>query len=315
MYREMYSRFRDSVKIYTQKLDIEEMSFMALLTEGVHIFQRETLIWEKTVVLHEIDGHFYVPSDMIRPIWLRNECGATIVPQDVQQLETKKDQHEHFSNPNTYDVMLDGGHRDHGTYTNASRESHNAESQIYAIFGNEIIVRHYSGDLLYIRYNPYFEEMSFDSNYWNVYAPVMVVGTDIAINAITYKVLNGTVIQTIGGVATTYYQGQTFVSDGSVLTTSTTYAEFASQDTTNSWYFVPNFMNVFTTRGLPRVFKPFKSTFIDYCVGAYLLSIGMINQGDYYYKKFLAEVNNANARKMRLFNSGKLDYSIAPNIR
>jgi len=292
MYRELYSRFRDSIKVYTEKLDVSEMGFMALLTEGVHIFQREVGIWEKTVVLHRIGGKFYVPSDLLVPVWLKKECGDTILPLSIEQLETKRDQHEHFASPRNYDKRLADVHTP--TYpTNAVRDTYPIESSVYAIFINEIKVRNYNGDLLQMKYKPLFEPMSFESPYWNVWSPAMVVGTDLPTDTVAYKVLNGEITQT----AVTYYQGQIFISDNSVLTTIT-----------ESWYYVPNFMNVFTTKSLPRVFRPYKIAFLDYAKGEYLHSLGMINQGDYFNKRFWTEI--ARNKKLTLFNRGTLDYQL-----
>jgi hypothetical protein len=301
MYRELYSRFKDSIKVYTEKLDVSEMGFMALLTEGMHVFQRETGIWDKYIVLHRISGKFYVPSDLMVPVWLKKETGETILPLSIEQLETKRDQHEHFASPYNYDKRLASEHK---PQPNSSRDTYPIDSSVYAIFMNELKVRKYDGDLLQLKYKPYFEPMGFDSPYWNVWSPSMVVGTDLPTSTVAYKVLNGEIVQTL----ITYYQGQIFISDGSVLTTTTGYANFAPENLTESWYYKPNFMNVFTTKSVPRVFKPYKVAFLDYSIFRYLMSLGMVNHGMLYKQMFDAEV--IRTKKLTLFNRGTLDYQL-----
>ena len=41
---ELYSDFQDEVKLYTEKLDVTELSFMRRFTKGIQAFQQETFL-------------------------------------------------------------------------------------------------------------------------------------------------------------------------------------------------------------------------------------------------------------------------------
>jgi hypothetical protein len=295
MYRELYSLFRQMIKVYTEKLDVNEFGFMFLISEAAHIFQGYTEIWEKKADIHRINGNFYVPYDFIRPVILKD--GKNMVFNiDPQQEEMRKFEGIHSSIPENIDFMKDeyGYNHEHGY-------GHERQSKCYSIYENEIHIET-SNNVIRLKYIPNFDLFSEASPYWNVWSPILVVGVDTPVTTTVYRVLNGTVTQT--GVD--YYSGQTFICDGSVLTTTSGYASYAPRNTSMSWYFIPNFMNMFNNTRLPRVFQQHIPALLNYCKSKYLHDAGLESNGELYEKKFMEAI--ALTKKLNQFNMGSLNY-------
>lgn len=108
-FAELFSDFQDAVKIYTAKLDVTELSFMRMLTQGIQTFQRETEYMEAYVsVTKNNDGKFYMPNDAIRIVEVKDEDGYTFVMQGYDQytrnLELWVD--GHLETPTDYSMYM-----------------------------------------------------------------------------------------------------------------------------------------------------------------------------------------------------------------
>lgn len=66
---ELYSDFQDEVKLYTEKLDVTELSFMRRLTKGIQAFQQETEYVEfRDILNRHTDGTYKLPYEYKRII-------------------------------------------------------------------------------------------------------------------------------------------------------------------------------------------------------------------------------------------------------
>ena len=86
-FSELFSDFQESIKTYTEKLDVTERMFMRLYTRGMQRFQRETEYIEHEVIipLHATDYVFYVPNDLLRIIEIQDCCNCTFLLQNYEQ--------------------------------------------------------------------------------------------------------------------------------------------------------------------------------------------------------------------------------------
>lgn len=86
-FAELYSDYRNIIKIYTEELDVTPLQFMRDYTRGMQKFQRETQyveIWVK----RQRDPNtrlFYIPDDTLRIIEIRDENGEKLLQQDYLQ--------------------------------------------------------------------------------------------------------------------------------------------------------------------------------------------------------------------------------------
>lgn len=86
---ELYSDFQDEVKLYTEKLDVTELSFMRRLTKGIQIFQQETQYVETIVsIVKNSNNQFVMPYDvsMIIKIELVGNERFQFIPNEFMQL-------------------------------------------------------------------------------------------------------------------------------------------------------------------------------------------------------------------------------------
>ena len=64
---ELYSDFQDEVKLYTEKLDVTELSFMRRFTKGIQAFQQETEYVEfRDILNRHDDGTYKLPYEYKR---------------------------------------------------------------------------------------------------------------------------------------------------------------------------------------------------------------------------------------------------------
>lgn len=64
---ELYSDFQDEVKLYTEKLDVTELSFMRRFTKGIQAFQQETEYVEfRDILNRHPDGTYKLPYEYKR---------------------------------------------------------------------------------------------------------------------------------------------------------------------------------------------------------------------------------------------------------
>lgn len=87
-FAELYSDYRNTIKIYTEELDVTPMQFMRDYTRGMQKFQRETeyvQIW----INQQRDPNsqrFLIPPDCLRIIEIRDKDGEKLLPQDYLQM-------------------------------------------------------------------------------------------------------------------------------------------------------------------------------------------------------------------------------------
>jgi hypothetical protein len=151
-FAELYSDYQDAVKAYTEKLDVNPVSFMRQITRGMQLFQRETEYVERVVTLNKnIDGFWIVPADMLRIVELREYIGDETRPiilneytQQSRNMETERSRHSDV--PHDWDLR--------GT-NQAGRGGWTDKSKIASLYGRELYMYPtYDGDDIDLYYIP-----------------------------------------------------------------------------------------------------------------------------------------------------------------
>jgi hypothetical protein len=102
---ELFSDFKELVKVYTDVLDVTPLIFMRFLTQGVQIFQRETEIVQKAIILAQTGDPpvYMMPDDMFRIIEIRDYNDIPVRLQSFEQFKRNVDLYEsgYRRTPNT----------------------------------------------------------------------------------------------------------------------------------------------------------------------------------------------------------------------
>lgn len=106
-YAELFSDFQDSVKIYTEKLDITEPQFMRLLSRGMQQFQRDTEYIEASArITEDASGAWIIPTGLIRLIEVKDKDYYSILIQNPEQFirNQEKWQDGHLETPTDWQM-------------------------------------------------------------------------------------------------------------------------------------------------------------------------------------------------------------------
>lgn len=98
-FRELYSDFQDTAKLYTEKMDNTEVTFMRLITRAAQEFQLETEYLQKIATLNpqtDVNGNivgYAVPNDLIRIVELRDpaDLSKRFLSQEFTQYTANMD--------------------------------------------------------------------------------------------------------------------------------------------------------------------------------------------------------------------------------
>lgn len=87
-FAELYSDFTDSIKVYTEKIDVTPLAFMRFFTRAMQLFQRETMYVERYVVIpyDTVNQYFAVPTDMLLCVEVKDSLGNTMLINEYTQL-------------------------------------------------------------------------------------------------------------------------------------------------------------------------------------------------------------------------------------
>lgn len=88
-FAELYGDYLDSIKQYSQKLDVTPMQFLRAYTRGMQHFQRETEYIEHAakVLPDPTTGDFFLPTDLWRLEQIKDSNNLTLIPQSPDQFE------------------------------------------------------------------------------------------------------------------------------------------------------------------------------------------------------------------------------------
>lgn len=87
-FAELYQDFKDAVKVYTEKLDVNEMSFMRRFSQAMQHFQRETELVEiyANIVQDITSLKLIAPFDLLRILEVRDCNNWRLLLQNPHQL-------------------------------------------------------------------------------------------------------------------------------------------------------------------------------------------------------------------------------------
>ena len=177
-FAELFSDFQDQAKVYTEKFDLTELSFMRLLTRGMQEFQRETHYVEKTVQINRGVAPnapiFIVPDDMLVAIDVRalrdTPCGIEeelFLNQSYTQLIRNKDKWAggYLETPTDYAMRM--------PYKRTVTSGKGPQTRMYSIWQRELITYpEYEGDTLVMWYIPDVHAISAGSTQWAPWFPI-----------------------------------------------------------------------------------------------------------------------------------------------
>lgn len=157
-FKELYDDFLDIAKLYTEKLDVTEVSFMRMYTKGVQDFQKKVgLIAIVADVSKNNDGDFPEPSDILHLLGIRDEDGKPIEHRDMEQLYRNVDNREagYYNDPMSYDRnLIDGGFiADHVTMASI-------RNRVFIFYPE------YTGTVIKVHYIPDMQPFSQVSRLW-----------------------------------------------------------------------------------------------------------------------------------------------------
>jgi hypothetical protein len=131
-FRELYSDYQIALRLYTEKLPTDEVTFMRSFTRGMQQFQRETEYLEKKITFLKAaqEPYFTIPVDYLRIIQIKdvdaNGNGRLCVPMGVKERDAYN---EKMYNGLYGDTKLLDYHRGY---------AYNDDSTRYSIHDNEI---------------------------------------------------------------------------------------------------------------------------------------------------------------------------------
>ncbi|MGC8978631.1 hypothetical protein [Caldisericum sp.] len=182
-FAELYSDYRNIIKIYTEELDVTPQQYMRDYTRGMQKFQRETEYVENWVKVNRDPNtlQFQIPPDCLRIIEIRDQDGEKILSQDYVQFGRNVDKWDlgYLETPTDYVlrtgkivpfVMTDNRKRNLPDWTTNPAlpqwESQKIQ-RIWAVFNTTLyIYPEYKGDILYIYYIPDIHAFSNNSFQW-----------------------------------------------------------------------------------------------------------------------------------------------------
>lgn len=182
-FAELYSDYRNTIKTYTEELDVTPMQFMRDYTRGMQKFQRETEyvnIW----ILQPRDpvsNRFLLPVDCLRIIEIRDQDGEKILSQDYLQFMRNVDKWDlgYLETPTDYILrtkrVIPPTQTDNRNLFNQgwgnvvpSPVSDTPLQRLWAVYNNTIFIfPDYSGNNIRIFYVPDIHAFSSASQQWN----------------------------------------------------------------------------------------------------------------------------------------------------
>lgn len=173
-FSELFSDFQDAVKIYTAKLDVTELSFMRLLTQGIQTFQRETEYVEAyAAVQKDANNRFYMPNDAIRIVEVKDDDGYTFVMQGYDQYTRNLErwQDGYLETPTDYSMYMPrylSGKDDDNINPNAMRSSITKnKSRLITIWNRRFLLHPDLDDkVIHVWYIPDLQPISRLSTQW-----------------------------------------------------------------------------------------------------------------------------------------------------
>ena len=180
LFSELYTDFKEAIKTYTPKVDVDDLSFMRRLTRGMQIFQRNTEYIEayNEVPYNETDSCFYVPDDMRRCILLKDVNDYTLLLHGMEQFacDVEKYTRGYVDSPRRASIRLDRSTQ-YGTdnpYTRDTTISSMTKNylRLATIYGRKITIYPDNTDrLLYMWYIPDIHAISQNSTQWLEWFP------------------------------------------------------------------------------------------------------------------------------------------------
>lgn len=129
-FAELYSDFQDAVKVYTEKLDEQPVSFMRKLTRGMQLFQRQTEYLETsgTITKQLVIPFWRIPANCIRIVEIRDVNNRNILLQGFTQYNRNTDIQGSgmYETPADYDYRL--------THMNT-------QTRLIAVYGRELVLQ------------------------------------------------------------------------------------------------------------------------------------------------------------------------------
>lgn len=172
-FAELYSDFRDSVKLYTEKLDVTELEFMRFISRAMQLFQRETEYIETYAEITKGTDGFYIPEDMIRPVVLKDVNGYTLLQQSYPQYARNLELwHDGFlETPIDYSMRMQSYlSEQEDKYPSRTDGMDFSTSRIYTIFNRKIMMYpDYDDTKIYLWYIPDVHAISINSSQWSTY--------------------------------------------------------------------------------------------------------------------------------------------------
>jgi hypothetical protein len=131
-FRELYSEYQIALRVYTEKLPTDEVTFMRSYTRGIQLFQRDTECLERKLTFQKAsqEPYYTIPIDCLRIIQIKDVDasgrGRLCVPMGVKQRDAYNEK------------MSNGLYGDTKTLDYHRGYSYNNDSTRYSIHDNEI---------------------------------------------------------------------------------------------------------------------------------------------------------------------------------
>ena len=171
-FAELYSDFKDSVKIYTEKMDVTELEFMRFLTRGMQVFQRDTEYIEAYAEITKGTDGFFIPDDMIRPVVLKDINGYTLLQQNFKQYtrNLEKWTDGYLETPTDYSMRMQSYLAEQANLRATNDGMDYSTSRLYSIYNREIFMYpDYSDVTIYMWYIPDVHAISINSSQWSTW--------------------------------------------------------------------------------------------------------------------------------------------------
>lgn len=175
-FKELYDDFTDTVKIYTERMDVTPVSFMRMLTRGIQIFQRETHYIEAYTDIAISNGIFQIPFDFMMAIEMKDANNYTLLEQEYTQLNrtAEKWQDGYLEVPTDYSMRMPeylSGSNPDGLFAGANGERvDESVHRMYAIYNQSIVVfPNHNDTALKLWYVPDIQAFSINSPQWSTY--------------------------------------------------------------------------------------------------------------------------------------------------
>lgn len=216
-FAELYSDFKDTVKIYTEKLDVTPFSFMRRITRGAQVFQRESEYMEtyNKILRTDLTKKFQLPDDVLRMVEVRDSSDRIILQQGTEQLHRNYDQ---IVNTGRYETPVMYSRHIYNADTmavipNSKDQRHIA--RMYAIWNYEIELEPDISDTeLHVWYIPDVRAISSQDTQWSAWFPweqngdalFNTMGLPVALKAYEHGILNWTMMDYLISLGSRNYQ-------------------------------------------------------------------------------------------------------------